>query len=218
MRYIGDAGASDKHVWTPGTRPGTTLGADYSVKPYRSSFGGIPDSWSSKLYRAWKTGVAASGGLPKSSRGGVFLSNGTGKTKGLPLGFMARPKRTPALDPRMQQREEQRRQFSLALRQRGPDGRFIDTKRGSFEGDPYYVKKKTNKNGVRGGGEWRSLRFGDRRVQNRGVPMILLAYETKTHHTWTVHHEVVDRTRAMNKGFELSADGFEARYNRLMGH
>jgi hypothetical protein len=36
----------------------------------------------------------------------------------------------------MQSREEKRRQYSLALRQRGPDGRFIETKRGSFEGDP----------------------------------------------------------------------------------
>jgi hypothetical protein len=80
------------------------------------------------------------------------------------------------------------------------------------------VKKKTTKNGVRGGSEWRSLKFGDRRVQNRGVPMVLLAYETKNHHTWTVLHQVVDRTRAMNKGCELSADGIEARYNRLMGH
>ncbi|CUT13440.1 hypothetical protein BF49_4520 [Bradyrhizobium sp.] len=133
----------------------------------------------------------------------MFFSNATGKTEHLPHGFIARPKRTPALDKRMQGLEEKRGQYSLTLRQRGPDGRFIDTKRGSFVGDPYCVKKKTTKNGVRGGGECRSLNFGDRRVQNRGVPMILLASETKTHHTWTVHHDAVDHTRAMNRARDL---------------
>lgn len=151
----------------------------------------MPNSYSKNLYTQWKAGK--SGSVPKSSQGGVFFNDGS--IKHLPIGFIARPKRTKPVGGSLLDRAQKYNQHSYRLRQRGPDGRFIDTSRSRLD--------------TRG----RKMTGKDVRVQNKGVPMVLLASETKTH-----HHQIVDRDAAMNRGHERSIAMFQQRFDRALGN
>lgn len=65
VRRIGDAGASARHAWVPGQRPGFKLGSNYSIQSKRSGFGGVPNKYSQNLYGMSVTKRCRSGsGLP----------------------------------------------------------------------------------------------------------------------------------------------------------
>ena len=187
VRGLGDAGASRKNVFVPGQRPDATLGSVYSVKPRRSQFGGVPNAYSQKLFD--QTNAPPKGG------GGVFWGTIKGKT-----GFWARPKRTKAIDDKRVTREEKRRHMDLSLRQRGPNGQFMKTGRGSGESGNWLDKR----------GKYRRERYGDLRVANKGVPILLLQRETQTK-----HHQIVDNVAVAQAAHERSIGEFRARFERL---
>jgi hypothetical protein len=149
VRGLGQAGASDKHVWVPGQRPGQTFGSAYSIQPKLSPFGGVPNAYSEKLYDL--TGAPTTGSGPRYSNGGVFWGTIKGR-----IGFWARPKRTKPVGGALLDRAQKFNQQSYRLRQRGPDGKFVATGRASLD---TRSRKTTGK---------------DVRVQNKGVPILLL--------------------------------------------
>ena len=148
----------------------------------------MPNAYSQKLFD--QTNVLPSGQGARYSNGGVFWGTIDGRT-----GFWARPKRTKPVGGALLDRAQKYNQQSYRLRQRGPDGRFIDTGRAKLD--------------TRG----RKVTGKDVRVQNKGVPILLLQRETTTH-----HHQIVDRDAAMARGHERSLSGFQARFSRVMGN
>ncbi|QOZ66343.1 MULTISPECIES: hypothetical protein [Bradyrhizobium] len=89
VRGLGDAGASARHAWVPGQRPGFTPSGSYSAKPRLSTYGGVPDKYSKALYDLSKKDFAMTlrtpgktTGLAPSSQGGVFyVRKPSGKLK-----------------------------------------------------------------------------------------------------------------------------------------
>lgn len=212
VRGLGDAGASAKHVWVPGQRPGSRPAGAYSTKPRRSAYGGIPDAYSQALYDMSKKDFAMTmrrpgktTGLAPSSQGGVFYGTIKGKT-----GFWARPKRTAPVTEKQQESARRRQQKqarrnagdfigpirsqTFELRQRGPDGRYISTGRANFRADASGRKR------------------ADARVVNKSVPVLLLASKTATH-----HHQIVAYDLIMAAAHERSIAGFSARFSRMVG-
>lgn len=86
VRGLGDAGASLKHAWVPGQRPGASPAGAYSIRLRRSPYGGVPNSYSKALYDLSKKDFAmtlrtpgATTGPAPSSQGGVFYGTIKGK-------------------------------------------------------------------------------------------------------------------------------------------
>jgi hypothetical protein len=77
-RHLGDAGASQKHIWVPGQRQDDGKPGSYSISAKRSSYGGVPNSYSQYLYELWQTqkrtwfSTKGHMGSGKYSTGGVF--------------------------------------------------------------------------------------------------------------------------------------------------
>lgn len=182
VRGLGMAGASNRNVFVPGQRPGAVVAGSYSAKPRLSQFGGVPNSYSKSLY-----GLTAkpAGGW---GAGGVFWATRNGKT-----GFWARPKRTKAVAGASLSSAQKRTGNSFELRQRGPDGRFIQTGRADF-------RKATARRGA------------DARVKSLGVPVLLLERRSETK-----HHEIVAYAAAMQRGHDRSIAEFQSRFARILG-
>ena len=191
VRGRGAAGASKKHVWVPGQQTNTSLaGGAYSVKPRRSQYGGVPNSYSKALYDMTKRDFAMTlrtaghtTGKAAFSQGGVFYGTIKGKT-----GFFARPKRTVVISGDKLSRAQMRSGLSYAMHQRDAQGRFISTGRATFA------------TGKRGKGT------KDVRVKNKGVPILMLMSKTDTK-----HHEVVAYAAIMKAAHERSVGMASAR-------
>jgi hypothetical protein len=183
VRGLGAAGASKRHVWVPGQRTNTALAGSYSVKPRRSPYGGVPNSYSNALYDVSKKDFAmtlrtagVTTGKAAYSQGGVFYGTIKGKT-----GFWARPKRTVPVGGKLLDRAQKFNQQSYRLGQRDARGRFITTGRGALD--------------TRG----RTIRTKDVRVVNKGVPILLLMSETATK-----HHQIIAYAAIMKAAHERS--------------
>ena len=188
-RGLGDAGASAKHVFVPGQRVGFDLPGDYSERARRSAYGGVPNSYSENLYDKWKAGK----GMP-SSAGGVFFNDG--RIKHLPIGFIARPKRTARAAGSKLTAAQKRNQESFRTGRRDVHGRFVAS-------------------GLADVGQGRRKGDADLRVQNKGVPMVLLAEAHKGGRNATHHHRLIDYAGIMSAAHERSVAEFAARFERL---
>lgn len=202
VRRLGDAGASQKHAWVPGQRPGASPAGAYSVRPRRSPYGGVPNSYSKALYDLSKKDFAmtlrtagATTARGRSSQGGVFYGTIKGKT-----GFWARPKRTAPIGGA---KLERARKFAqnrakpeglvgpvisqdYRLGRRDANGRFVSSGRATFD---------------TGG---RKNRTTDVRVKNKGVPVLLLQHETATHHHQIVaYHEIMAAAHERSIGMAI---------------
>lgn len=133
-RNLGDAGASQKHIWVPGQRPEDNSPGNYSISPRRSTYGGVPNSYSQYLYELWQTqkrtwfSTRGHMGSGKYSTGGVFYGTIKGKTE-----FFARPKRTVPLQGNKLLRAQKANKLSFEMHQRGANGQFISTGKGDIQ-------------------------------------------------------------------------------------